>query len=69
MLDKVAPVFGQLNGPPGARQHVALTGATLAEFSREQGRDVLLLIDNIFRSTPAGSANTDAGCCSLRTSM
>jgi F-type H+/Na+-transporting ATPase subunit beta len=55
VLDKVALVFGQMNEPPGARQRVALTGVTLAEFFREQGRDVLLFIDNIFRFTQAGA--------------
>jgi F-type H+-transporting ATPase subunit beta len=51
----VALVFGQMNEPPGARQRVALTGVTLAEYFRDQGRDVLLFIDNIFRFTQAGS--------------
>jgi len=55
ILDKVALVFGQMNEPPGARQRVALTGVTLAEYFRDQGRDVLLFIDNIFRFTQAGS--------------
>ena len=55
VLDKVALVFGQMNEPPGARQRVALTGVTLAEYFRDQGRDVLLFIDNIFRFTQAGS--------------
>jgi F-type H+-transporting ATPase subunit beta len=55
VLDKVALVFGQMNEPPGARQRVALTGVTLAEFFRDEGRDVLLFIDNIFRFTQAGS--------------
>jgi F-type H+-transporting ATPase subunit beta len=55
VLGKVALVFGQMNEPPGARQRVALTGVTLAEFFRDQGRDVLLFIDNIFRFTQAGS--------------
>lgn len=53
---KVALVFGQMNEPPGARQRVALTGLTVAEYFRdEQGQDVLLFIDNIFRFTQAGS--------------
>ncbi|TEY41962.1 hypothetical protein BOTCAL_0403g00020 [Botryotinia calthae] len=52
---KVALVFGQLNEPPGARARVALTGLTIAEEFREQGQDVLLFIDNIFRFTQAGS--------------
>ena len=55
VLDKVALVFGQMNEPPGARQRVALTGVTLAEFFRDEGRDVLLFIDNIFRFTQAGA--------------
>ncbi len=55
VLAKVALVFGQMNEPPGARQRVALTGVTLAEFFRDEGRDVLLFIDNIFRFTQAGS--------------
>ena len=55
VLEKVALVFGQMNEPPGARQRVALTGVTLAEFFRDQGSDVLLFIDNIFRFTQAGS--------------
>ncbi len=55
VLGKVALVFGQMNEPPGARQRVALTGVTLAEFFRDEGRDVLLFIDNIFRFTQAGS--------------
>ena len=53
---KVALVFGQMNEPPGARAHVALTGLTIAEyFCDEEGQDVLLFIDNIFRFTQAGS--------------
>ena len=49
-------VFGQMNEPPGARMRVALTGLTMAEYFRdEQGQDVLLFIDNIFRFTQAGS--------------
>lgn len=56
VLDKVAMVFGQMNEPPGARMRVALTGLTMAEYFRdEQGLDVLLFIDNIFRFTQAGS--------------
>jgi F-type H+-transporting ATPase subunit beta len=56
VLDKVAMVFGQMNEPPGARARVALTGVTLAEALRdEEGADVLLFIDNIFRYTLAGS--------------
>ncbi|MBI5058490.1 F0F1 ATP synthase subunit beta [candidate division KSB1 bacterium] len=53
---KVAFVFGQMNEPPGSRSRVALTGLTLAEYFRDdEGRDVLLFIDNIFRFTQAGS--------------
>ncbi|OBR63602.1 F0F1 ATP synthase subunit beta [Paenibacillus oryzae] len=56
VLSKTAMVFGQMNEPPGARQRVALTGLTMAEFFRdEEGRDVLLFVDNIFRFTQAGS--------------
>merc|ERR1719305_1873570 len=52
---KVTLVYGQMNEPPGARARVALTGLTVAESFRDQGRDVLLFIDNIFRFTQAGS--------------
>jgi F-type H+-transporting ATPase subunit beta len=56
VLDKTAMVFGQMNEPPGARMRVALTGLTQAEYFRdEEGQDVLLFIDNIFRFTQAGS--------------
>ncbi|GMK38198.1 ATP synthase subunit beta [Paenibacillus sp. CCS19] len=56
VINKTAMVFGQMNEPPGARLRVALTGLTMAEYFRDQeGRDVLLLIDNIFRFTQAGS--------------
>lgn len=55
VLDKTALVFGQMNEPPGARMRVALTGLTMAEYFRDQGQDVLLFIDNIFRYTQAGS--------------
>jgi F-type H+-transporting ATPase subunit beta len=55
VLDKVVMVFGQMNEPPGARQRVGLTGVTEAEFFRDEGRDVLLFIDNIFRFSQAGS--------------
>ena len=48
-------VFGQMNEPPGARLRVGLTGVTMAEYFRDQGRDVLLFIDNIFRFVQAGS--------------
>lgn len=55
VLDKVALVYGQMNEPPGNRLRVGLTGLTLAEFFRDEGRDVLLFIDNIFRYTLAGT--------------
>ena len=55
VLDKVAMVYGQMNEPPGNRLRVALTGLTIAEFFREQGMDVLLFIDNIYRYTLAGT--------------
>lgn len=55
VLDKTAMVFGQMNEPPGARLRVALSGLTMAEAFRDQGKDVLLFIDNIFRFTQAGS--------------
>jgi len=56
VIEKTAMVFGQMNEPPGARMRVALTGLTMAEYFRdEQGQDVLLFIDNIFRFTQAGS--------------
>jgi F-type H+/Na+-transporting ATPase subunit beta len=55
VLDKTSLVFGQMNEPPGARLRVALSGLTLAEGFRDQGRDVLLFVDNIFRFTQAGS--------------
>ncbi|WP_026882110.1 F0F1 ATP synthase subunit beta [Clostridium akagii] len=55
VIDKTALVFGQMNEPPGARMRVALTGLTMAEKFRDEGQDVLLFIDNIFRFTQAGS--------------
>jgi len=56
VIEKTALVFGQMNEPPGARQRVALTGLSIAEYFRdEENRDVLLFIDNIFRFTQAGS--------------
>ncbi len=55
VLDKTSMVFGQMNEPPGARLRVALTGLTMAEAFRDEGKDVLLFIDNIFRFTQAGS--------------
>ncbi len=55
VLDKTSLVFGQMNEPPGARLRVGLTGLTIAEGFRDQGKDVLLFIDNIFRFTQAGA--------------
>lgn len=55
VLDKVSLVYGQMNEPPGNRLRVALTGLTLAENFRDEGRDVLLFIDNIYRYTLAGT--------------
>jgi len=56
VLDKTSLVFGQMNEPPGARARVALSGLTMAEYFRDQeGRDILLFIDNIFRFTQAGA--------------
>ncbi|MDQ5885095.1 MAG: F-type H+/Na+-transporting ATPase subunit beta [Patescibacteria group bacterium] len=55
VLDKTSLVFGQMNEPPGARLRVALTGLTIAEGFRDQGKDVLFFIDNIFRFTQAGA--------------
>src|SRR3972149_8545328 len=54
VLDKVAMVFGQMNEPPGNRLRVGLTGLTMAEKFRDEGRDILLFIDNIYRYTLAG---------------
>ncbi len=55
VIDKVALVYGQMNEPPGARLRVALSALTMAEYFRDQGQDVLLFIDNIFRFVQAGS--------------
>ncbi len=55
VIDSTALVFGQMNEPPGARLRVGLTGVTLAEYFRDEGRDVLLFIDNIFRFVQAGA--------------
>ena len=52
VLDKVALVYGQMNEPPGNRLRVGLTGLTMAEFFRDEGRDVLFFVDNIYRYTP-----------------
>lgn len=55
VLDKLAMVFGQMNEPPGVRLRVALSGLTIAEHFRDQGKDVLIFIDNIFRYSLAGA--------------
>ena len=55
VLDKVSLVYGQMNEPPGNRLRVALTGLTMAEFFRDEGRDVLFFVDNIYRYTLAGT--------------
>ena len=55
VLDKISLVFGQMNEPPGNRLRVALTGLTMAEQFRDEGRDVLLFVDNIYRYTLAGT--------------
>ena len=55
VLDKVAMVYGQMNEPPGNRLRVALTGLTMAEYFRDDGKDVLMFIDNIYRYTLAGT--------------
>jgi F-type H+-transporting ATPase subunit beta len=55
VLNKVAMVFGQMNEPPGNRLRVALTGLTISEHFRDEGRDVLLFVDNIYRYTLAGT--------------
>ncbi|MBA3375775.1 MAG: F0F1 ATP synthase subunit beta, partial [Actinobacteria bacterium] len=55
VIDKVALVFGQMNEPPGARLRVGLSGLTMAEYFRDEGQDVLLFVDNIFRFVQAGS--------------
>ena len=55
VIDKTALIFGQMNEPPGARLRVGLTGLTVAEYFRDEGRDVLVFIDNIFRFVQAGS--------------
>jgi F-type H+-transporting ATPase subunit beta len=55
VLDKVALVFGQMNEPPGNRLRVALTGLTISEYFRDEGQDVLMFIDNIYRYTLAGT--------------
>ena len=55
VIDKVSLVYGQMNEPPGNRLRVALSGLTMAEYFREEGRDVLLFIDNIYRYTLAGT--------------
>ena len=55
VLEKTVMVFGQMNEPPGVRLRVALTGLTMAEYFRDEGRDVLLFIDNIFRFVMSGA--------------
>jgi F-type H+/Na+-transporting ATPase subunit beta len=55
VIDKVAMVFGQMNEPPGARMRVAFTGLTIAEHFRDEGKDMLMFIDNMFRFTQAGA--------------
>jgi F-type H+-transporting ATPase subunit beta len=55
VIDKVALVYGQMNEPPGNRLRVALTGLTMAEYFRDEGRDVLMFVDNIYRYTLAGT--------------
>jgi len=55
VIDKLSMVFGQMNEPPGARLRVGFTGLTIAEHFREQGKNVLLFVDNIFRFTQAGA--------------
>lgn len=55
VMDKIAMVFGQMNEPPGARMRVALSGLTMAEKFRDEGKDILMFIDNIFRFTQAGA--------------
>lgn len=55
VIDKLAMVFGQMNEPPGARMRVAFTGLTIAERFRDEGKDILMFIDNIFRFTQAGA--------------
>lgn len=55
VIDKVAMVFGQMNEPPGVRLRVALSGLAIAEFFRDQGKDILMFIDNIFRFSLSGS--------------
>jgi F-type H+-transporting ATPase subunit beta len=55
VIDKVSLVYGQMNEPPGNRLRVALTGLTMAEFFRDEGRDVLFFVDNIYRYTLAGT--------------
>lgn len=55
VIDKLVMVFGQMNEPPGARMRVAFTGLTMAEKFRDEGKDILMFIDNIFRFTQAGA--------------
>ena len=55
VIDKVSLVYGQMNEPPGNRLRVALTGLTMAEYFRDEGRDILMFVDNIYRYTLAGT--------------
>lgn len=55
VLEQTSLVFGQMNEPPGARLRVALSGLAMAESFRDDGKDVLLFVDNIFRYTQAGA--------------
>src|SRR5207244_6440440 len=61
VIDKLALVYGQMNEPPGARLRVGLSGLTMAEYFRDQGQDVLLFIDNIFRFVQARSEERREG--------
>jgi F-type H+-transporting ATPase subunit beta len=61
VIDKVSLVYGQMNEPPGNRLRVALTGLTMAEAFRDEGRDVLMFIDNIYRYTLAGTEVSEMG--------
>ena len=65
VINKTCLVYGQMNEPPGARLRVGLAGLTEAEYFRDQGQDVLLFVDNIFRFTQAGS---EVSACLLYTS-
>ena len=60
VIDKTVMVFGQMNEPPGSRLRVGLTGLTMAEYFRDEGRDLLVFIDNIFRFVQAGVRSVGA---------